>query len=78
MKVLLCIAFSIVWPLFMWLFAASAISFLAWDNYFVIGLGDWGTGPRAAFGMLWIAVVLAFSLQVLIPDELGSKYYEQK
>ena len=73
MKVLLCITFSIAWPLFMWLFAASVISFLAWDNYFVIGLGDWGTVTRAAFGMIWIAVVLAFSLQVLIVDERESK-----
>jgi hypothetical protein len=70
MKVLLCIAFAIAWPLFMWLFAASAISFVTWDNHFVIGLGEWGTGPRAAFGVFWTAAVLAFSLEVLVPDVL--------
>ena len=74
MKVLLCIIFSMAWPVFMWLFAASVMSFVAWDNYFAIGLGGWGTSLRATFGMLWAAVVLAFSLEVLVPDELESNH----
>jgi hypothetical protein len=73
MKVLLCIAFSIVWPLFMWIFAASVLSFVVWDNYFLLGLGEWDSGFRAVLAILWTAAVLAFSLQVLIPDELESK-----
>ena len=69
MRVLLCIVFSMVWPLFMWLFASSVMSFVVWENYFVLELGEWDLGCRAALAILWTAGVLAFSLQLLVPDE---------
>jgi hypothetical protein len=73
MKVLLCIVFSIAFPVFMWLFAVSVTSFVRWDNYFVIGFGEWEAAFRFFFILLWFSVVLAFSLQCLLGDNRESK-----
>ena len=73
MKVLLCIVFSIAWPIFMWIFAVSFASFVDWNNYFVVQMQDWNELARLLFVLMWFAVVLAFSLQLLVPDKLESK-----
>ena len=71
MKVLLCISFSLVWPLFMWFFAISIVSFARWDNYFVIGLGEWHDLSRVMFMVLWFSGMVVF-IDVFI-DQLKSK-----
>ena len=73
MKVLLCIVFSMAWPFFMWLFAVSVTSFVRWDNYFVIGFGEWRDVFRLVFIIFWIVIALAVSLQVLDPYKLESE-----
>ena len=72
MKVLLCIAVAMAWPLFMWLFAVSIMSFAMWDNYFVIGLGEWSTGARVSFLMLWMGAEFVFLMESLVFDQFGS------
>jgi hypothetical protein len=60
MRGLLCIAFLIGWPVFMWFFATSIVSFARWDNYFVVGFGQWHDLSRVMFMMLWFAGVVVF------------------
>jgi hypothetical protein len=60
MRVLLCIAFSIVWPVFVWVFATSIASFARWDNYFVVGLGEWHDLSRIVFMAFWFSGVVIF------------------
>jgi hypothetical protein len=60
MKVLPCIIFAFFWPVAMWLIATSVVSFVGWNNYFVIGLGEWNNLSRFGFMIFWFVGIGIF------------------
>jgi hypothetical protein len=68
MRGLLCVALSLGWPVFMWFFVTSITSFARWNNYFVIGLGEWHPLARFMFIIFWLIGMLFFILCSLDND----------
>jgi hypothetical protein len=68
MRGLLCILFAFVWPVAMWLISSSAIGFVLWDNYFVIGLQEWHPLARFMFIISWLIGMIFFILCSLDND----------
>tara|TARA_R110000851_G_scaffold260292_1_gene412853 strand:- start:268 stop:486 length:219 start_codon:yes stop_codon:yes gene_type:complete len=60
MRGLLCVAFSLGWPVAIWFIANSVVSFVFWNNYFVIELGAWHLLARFAFIMFWLIGIIIF------------------
>jgi hypothetical protein len=39
----------ILWPSFLWLIGCSFISFVGWNNYFIVGIYEWDNLARFIF-----------------------------
>jgi hypothetical protein len=72
MRGLLCVAFSLGWPVLMWFFVTSIVSFVRWDNYFLIGFGQWHDLSRFMFLLFWVAGIVVF-IECSSNNELESK-----
>ena len=60
MRGLLCVAFLLGWPVFMWFSSTFVLSFVLWGNYFVVGLQEWHMLARLMFVIFWLIGMLFF------------------
>ncbi len=61
MKHFAFIYFAIFWAGIMWIVTASTISFIRWDNYFVMGLQEWHPFARFMFVIFWTGGMICFT-----------------